>query len=323
MSLFDNEKTYNEVRLRNTRWHLPESATPVQKHDIVCFVQGAKKPTLVRLFKDHFVIIVIAATLKRQNLNNEEVALFVDPPTEQTFRNLLLVWDLIRPEEDFKTQEDYKTLTESFNLALAGKGPEERDLLDDMIGMWNNIMILDDLGQFQKASERIIETKLAYATAFGKELSQRTSRRFGRTLLSFAAREGHEDVVKLLLQKIDPNLKDGAFGWTALWWAAQNKQMSVVELLLKTTKVNANSKNRDYSEALLSWAARRGDVAIVKKLLEHPNVNVNSRNWWGGTPLWLATRRGRFGIVRLLCENVKIDLNSRDNDGLTPVVGGS
>ncbi|KAI9760034.1 MAG: hypothetical protein M1840_002750, partial [Geoglossum simile] len=60
----------------------------------------------------------------------------------------------------------------------------------------------------------------------------------GRTPLSWAARNGHEAVVKLLLaiEKVDLNSKDSSYGRTPLSWAAGNGHEAVVKLLLATEK---------------------------------------------------------------------------------------
>lgn len=43
-------------------WLLQTSAKSIQKGDVICLLQGALKPTIIRLEEDHFTIIVIAAT---------------------------------------------------------------------------------------------------------------------------------------------------------------------------------------------------------------------------------------------------------------------
>ena len=51
---------YNKER--KAHWTLQASAKSVQEGDIVCLLQGALKPTIIRLHKDHFTVIIIAAT---------------------------------------------------------------------------------------------------------------------------------------------------------------------------------------------------------------------------------------------------------------------
>jgi len=62
-----------------------------------------------------------------------------------------------------------------------------------------------------------------------------------RTPLSWAAGEGHDEVVKLLLtcQKVNPNLTDEV-GRTPLLWAAERCHFGVVQLLLGCEDVNPN-----------------------------------------------------------------------------------
>jgi ankyrin repeat protein len=63
----------------------------------------------------------------------------------------------------------------------------------------------------------------------------------GRTPLSWAAEKGHEDIVRLLLEKsADPNSTDRG-GRTALSWATEKGHGVIVKLLLEN---NANTENR-------------------------------------------------------------------------------
>jgi hypothetical protein len=43
-------------------WTLQASAKSIRENDIVCLLQGASKPTIIRLCQDHFAIVVIAVT---------------------------------------------------------------------------------------------------------------------------------------------------------------------------------------------------------------------------------------------------------------------
>jgi ankyrin repeat domain-containing protein 50 len=87
-----------------------------------------------------------------------------------------------------------------------------------------------------------------------------------RTPLSWAARYGHEAVVKLLLEKgTELETKDN-YGRTPLSWAAVNGHEAVLKLLLEK---GAELETKDnYGRTPLSWAAVNGHEAVVKLLLE-------------------------------------------------------
>ena len=54
----------------------------------------------------------------------------------------------------------------------------------------------------------------------------------GGTPLSKAAAYGHEEMVKLLLEKgADLDSKDSEYGWTPLSWAARYRNEAVIKLL--------------------------------------------------------------------------------------------
>jgi ankyrin repeat protein len=165
----------------------------------------------------------------------------------------------------------------------------------------------------------------------------------GRTPLWWAAKNGHEAIVKRLLDtgKVEVDSKDTRNGRTPLSRAAENGHEAVVKLLLETGKVEIDSKDiwdplsppplrtRDGLPPLsreahgmtpLSWAAARGHEAVVKLLLETGKVEVDSKDTkYGQTPLSRAAENGHEAVVKLLLDTGKVEVDSKDKDGRTPL----
>jgi hypothetical protein len=264
----------------------------------------------------------------------------------QFTRDFLLVWDWENSHGELQGWEEYKIMTKIHSQALEYSKAGVGNFWDEATKVWNDIMIMDDLGEHTEASKRLPEAIRCYATAFRKErlncqyiqtlLPSVVTERYGsymmtrhgtyvnggecgRTLMSFAAGEGDKDIVKLLLDTINPDLKDGNFGLTPLSWAARNGHEAVVKLLLETGKVEADSKDDFLCETPLSWAAKNGHKAVIKLLLETGKVDADSRSGCSQTPLFLAAKNGHNTVVKLLLKTAKVEADSKDLFSRTPL----
>ena len=143
------------------------------------------------------------------------------------------------------------------------------------------------------------------------------------TPLIWAAISGHEEVVKMLLERGDanPDLADSNWNRTALMWAAQLGHLGVVKVLLERESVNSDQTSSVYCPIALFFAAAFGQKEIVKLLLERRSVNPNQApTGYPCTPLSQAAMLGQGGVVKILLEQEDVNPNIADtDDGRTPL----
>ena len=142
----------------------------------------------------------------------------------------------------------------------------------------------------------------------------------GRTPLHYAAANGHEASVKLLIQQRRDDIdRKESNGQTPLSLAAEYGHDAVVRLLLTYDEVDVNSSPDLYRDTPLCIAVDRGHKAVVRALLQHRDVDVNFRSWTETSPLGVAAFSGLAGIVKLLINDGRVDVNIRDEHEATPL----
>ncbi|KAK3995729.1 hypothetical protein QBC44DRAFT_347984 [Cladorrhinum sp. PSN332] len=142
----------------------------------------------------------------------------------------------------------------------------------------------------------------------------------GRTPLSYAAEKGHEKVVKLLLQshRVDPDTRDEG-GQSPLYWAAFKGNPAVVEILLETGRVDVNCEDT-IGGSSLPWAAQFGHTEVVNLLLGDDKLNMSCRDAMRRFPLLIAATYGHDAVVKLLLAKDDSDINGKDPEyGKTPL----
>ena len=145
----------------------------------------------------------------------------------------------------------------------------------------------------------------------------------GSTALTWAAGKGHQEVVKMLLERgdVNPDQPDTGYGQTPLSCAALGGHEGVVKMLLEREEVNPDKPDTKYGQTPLLWAANRGHEGVVKILLEREEVNPDQPDpSCDRTPLWWAACNGHEGIARMLLERGNVNPDQPDTFyDLTPL----
>ncbi len=117
-----------------------------------------------------------------------------------------------------------------------------------------------------------------------------------------ASKNGHTDIVRLLVSKgADVNAK-GEWGRTPVMLASESGHLTTVELLLQMGAHVNDLKSNEQKNGLMLRACERGDTELVRVLLE-AGADENARGEWAQTLLILASKNGHLTTVELLLKS--------------------
>ncbi|KAH7141999.1 heterokaryon incompatibility protein-domain-containing protein, partial [Dactylonectria macrodidyma] len=303
-----------------SRWTFQASAKSIQVGDAVCLLQGTSRPTIVRLCNCYWAVIMIAVPptddlrAKSGGIKWSELLRSITAFPH----DFLLVWDWdMRPDEPNHEAYEYFISNQVLNSC------KTEDHLHNATRLGNIGLVLQDMQRYEEAENHLRKAMEVFEEALRsmesleltyEDQGERKSGvknvelvvgllvkvEGGWPLLRWAAEDGHEAVVKLLLGKANPNFKDED-GRTPVLWAATNGHDVVVKLLLSTGKVGLNAKDKGGRTPLL-WAAKNGHQTVVKLLLDTGRVDPDAKDGGevkggrGRTPLLWAAEGGHEAV---------------------------
>jgi len=144
----------------------------------------------------------------------------------------------------------------------------------------------------------------------GKE--GKTITRAGPSPLIAATRDGHLQVVKVLLDYKARVHGPASAPKTPLHLAAEKEYPEIAKLLLEN-KANPNRRDRS-GKTPIYYTTYKGNIHTMNVLIDH-GVNVNQKIR-EGTLLHLASERGQTAVVQILLAN-EANLNKRNSKGKT------
>ncbi|RYP49558.1 hypothetical protein DL768_004760 [Monosporascus sp. mg162] len=138
----------------------------------------------------------------------------------------------------------------------------------------------------------------------------------GRSPLSYAAEQGEEEIVKLLLDKgVDVNNMD-RYDRSPLSYAAKQGRKEIVRLLLDS---GADADSRDlYGRSPLSYAAEQGEEETVRLLLDR-GAYADNMDERGRSPLSYAAENGHGEMVDVLLARGYVNPDTMDKYGRSTI----
>jgi ankyrin repeat protein len=138
------------------------------------------------------------------------------------------------------------------------------------------------------------------------------------TALHYAAANGHEEVVKLLLQRgADATVVNAWDNLTPLSSACAGGHLGVVQSLIDYQGLQALGMTASTGATPLHYAAKGGREDVVKFLLGK-GADANSQREDGWTPFMEASSNGHVGVAQLLLEHMGVqDVDTRYSCGMT------
>jgi ankyrin repeat protein len=138
-----------------------------------------------------------------------------------------------------------------------------------------------------------------------------------KTALHFAAANGHEEVVKLLLKRGADATITTTMYMTPLSSACAGGHLGVAQLLLEHQGLQALGMATNTMCTPLHHAANQGREDAVRFLLgKGADASSELRNGW--TPFTEASSEGHVGVARMLLEHMGVeDVDNPDNHGQT------
>jgi ankyrin repeat protein len=185
---------------------------------------------------------------------------------------------------------------------------------------WDTMFALEKEGSdglrplFRYASVGQEETTKVLA-ACGAKINYKSANNGDETALFVAAKNGHANVVKILLEN---NANVNLFkknGETSLCVAAKNGHSLVIEHLLKYN-ASVNQPTND-GVTPLWYASSKGHINVVDVLVQN-KADINRSAGDGSTALWIAASNGHGEVIRIL-QKAGADLNTPNQDGTTPL----
>ncbi|KAF5708940.1 Pfs domain-containing protein [Fusarium globosum] len=264
------------------RWAHHATANSIRKGDVVCLLQGASKPTIIRLYEDYCAVIAIAVT----PTDDERIeGLDID-----FHRDFLLIWDWEGSWETLGDERGYECLLSS---RVSKHAKTELENYPDKAARLRNIgLILGDLEKYEEAEnslQKAMRRRGDYAQITEEGIIQ-IARSFGQELMTILL-DWREDEVQITEGVVKTVAADSSSGKEVMALlldrcgievkiteqvvkAARGPEVKITEEVVKAAAGNWDN-GKEVMALLLDWRGTK--VEITKEV-----VKVAAGNWKNG-----------------------------------------
>ncbi|KAK3367931.1 heterokaryon incompatibility protein-domain-containing protein, partial [Podospora didyma] len=233
--------SYFERREQSSCFTLQASAKAAKRGDIVCLLQGALRPTIIRPCDEFSTVVMIAVPLIDNDLKRWSASVTTFPV------DLLMVWNWNESQRELQGGEDYGKL-------ISSRGVPECPIadcqcpygLDKAIRLWNFGLFLNRMERYGGAITNFQRAVEVYGStvALGS---------VDRKYLGHGSRKRADEEALRIMD----------------------------DLYIDDKVANIRRKYEEYSQNPLSWAAENGQEAIVRMMIGNgANIEAKGQNSW-------------------------------------------
>jgi ankyrin repeat protein len=123
----------------------------------------------------------------------------------------------------------------------------------------------------------------------------------GHYPLTIASQQGNFEICKILIEEYEADIDVMTpSGWTSLCYACKEGHQEIVKLILNNIRnIDIVSSKNKCGKTALMWASREGHLKIVDQLLRK-GASIEAKTRDGGTAVHLAASQGHDHILNLL-----------------------